>query len=201
MTMPPLVFSDIYEQYYPKILDYLTRLVGCQEAEEVAQIVFERINNSLKTFKGNSKLSTWIYRIATNAALDTLKSSSFKHSPSGSLSPLPIHKAETENTIYKNIDDYNSPDREIIRGEMNECIREFVDQLSPDYKMILTLNELQGFSNKEIAEILQISLSTAKVRLHRARAGLRKSLEDGCEFYHDERSELACDRKQEIKHG
>ena len=79
---------------------------------------------------------------------------------------------------------------------MSECVREFVDRLPTDYRTVLILNELEGFTNKEIADILQISLDTAKIRLHRARAKLKKALEDGCDFYHDDRSELACDRKQ-----
>ncbi len=69
-------------------------------------------------------------------------------------------------------------------------------QIAPDYRTIITLNELEGFTNKEIAEILGISLDAAKIRLHRARARLKESLEAGCDFYNDERSELACDRKQ-----
>jgi RNA polymerase sigma-70 factor (ECF subfamily) len=88
-----------------------------------------------------------------------------------------------------------SPDQKVIRDEMSECIREFVDRLPPDYRTIIILNELKGFTNKEIAQILQISLDAAKIRLHRARATLKKSLESGCDFYHDDRSELACDRK------
>jgi len=58
------------------------------------------------------------------------------------------------------------------------------------------LNELEGFTNQEIADILQISLDAAKIRLHRARTKLKKALEAGCNFYLDEQSELACDRKQ-----
>jgi len=190
------IFSDIYDQFYPKILNYLKRLVGDQEADGVAQVVFEKISQNLNSFKGESKLSTWIYRVATNTALDKLKSSSYKYSQSGPLAPLPIHAPEIEHTVSKNTGTPSSPDKKIIRDEMNECIREFVDRLPPDYRTIITLNELEGFTNKEIAEILQISLDTAKIRLYRARAKLKKSLKSGCDFYHDERSELACDRKQ-----
>ena len=81
---------------------------------------------------------------------------------------------------------------------MSDCVREFVDRLPPDYRTIIVLNELEGFTNREIAEILQISLDTAKIRLHRARAQLKKSLESGCDFYLNEGSELACDRKQPV---
>lgn len=193
------VFSDIYDEFHLKILHFLKRLVGEHEAEEVTQLVFEKINRNLDGFKGESKLSTWIYRIATNSALDKLKSSSFRHSPSGPLAPLPIHLQEVEGPVSRRGDSPTSLDKKIIRDEMNGCIREFVERLSPDYKTIIILNELEGFTNKEIAEILQISLDTVKIRLHRARAKLKESLKSGCDFYNDERSELACDRKQSSK--
>lgn len=194
--MKPLLFSDIYEQYYTKILRYLTRLVDHQEAEELTQITFEKINRNLGSFKGESKLSTWIYRIATNTALDRLKSSSHKHSHSGTLAPLAIDELGTESTISEHISAPSSTDEKVIRGEMNECIREFIDKLPHDYRTIIILNELEGFTNKEIGQILQISLETTKIRLHRARAKLKMSLESGCNLYHDYKSELACDRKQ-----
>jgi RNA polymerase sigma-70 factor (ECF subfamily) len=185
-------FPDIYNEFYPKITHYLTRLVGDSEAEDVAQIVFEKINSSLSDFKGESKISTWVFKIATNAALDRLKSPSYKRTPSGPLAPVPIPTIEN---IEMASNKPTSPDQKVIRDEMSECIREFVDRLPPDYRTIIILNELKGFTNKEIAQILQISLDAAKIRLHRARATLKKSLESGCDFYHDDRSELACDRK------
>ncbi len=192
-------FPEIYDEFYSKIHLYLKRLVGNNDAEEVTQIIFERISKNLDTFKGKSKLSTWIYKIATNAALDKLKSSEFKHSNAGPFPPLPIHLPEIEGSVSRMNDILLSLDKKLIRDEMNECIREFIDRLPSDYRTIITLNELEGFTNKEISEILDISIDTAKIRLHRARSRLKKSLEAGCDFYKDERSELACDRKQSPK--
>lgn len=189
-------FSEIYEEYNEKLLLYLQRMVGEQEAEEVSQAVFEKISRNLGSFKGESKLSTWVFRIATNAALDKLKSLSFKRSFAGPLAPLPIHSPKTEGYASELNGNKETPDNTIIREEMSECVREFVDRLPEKYRTIITLNEIGGFTNKEIAEILEISLDTAKIRLHRARAQLKSSLEAGCDFYVDERSELACDRKQ-----
>jgi RNA polymerase sigma-70 factor (ECF subfamily) len=189
-------FSGIYNEYYPEISHYLTRLVGDSEAEDVAQIVFEKVSNSLSDFKGESKISTWIFRIATNAALDRLKSSSYKRTSSGSLAPVPLQTVENLDLAFNKP---TSPDQKIIRDEMSECVREFVDRLPTDYRTVLILSELEGFTNKEIADILQISLDAAKIRLHRARARLKKELKSGCDFYHDDRSELACDRKQPDK--
>jgi RNA polymerase sigma-70 factor (ECF subfamily) len=188
-------FSEIYSEFYPKITHYLTRLVGDHEAEDVAQIVFEKVNNSLSTFKGESKISTWVFKIATNAALDRLKSPSYKRTPSGPQAPVPLQTVENIELVFSKP---ASPDQKVIRDEMSDCVREFVDRLPPDYRTIIVLNELEGFTNREIAEILQISLDTAKIRLHRARVHLKKSLESGCDFYLNEGSELACDRKQPV---
>jgi RNA polymerase sigma-70 factor (ECF subfamily) len=189
-------FSDIYGEFYPKITHYLTRLVGDHEAEDVAQVVFEKVSNSLSDFKGESKISTWIFKIATNAALDRLKSSSYKRTSSGSLAPVPLQTVENLDLAFNRP---TSPDQKIIRDEMSECVREFIDRMPMDYRTVLILNELEGFTNNEIAEILQISVDAAKIKLHRARAKLKKELKDGCDFYHDDRSELACDRKQPDK--
>jgi RNA polymerase sigma-70 factor (ECF subfamily) len=192
-----LDFLNIYEEFYPKILHYLRRMVGDNDADDVAQEVFDKISRNLDDFKGESKISTWIYRIATNAALDKLRSLPYKRSAAGPLAPLPVEivdmQKEATATIKKKP---QLPDQQLIRNEMSECIREFVDNLPADYRTIIILNELEGFTNKEIADILQVSLDAAKIRLHRARARLKKMLEEGCDFYHDDRSELACDRKQ-----
>ncbi|UCD66779.1 MAG: RNA polymerase sigma factor, partial [Deltaproteobacteria bacterium] len=145
-------FSEIYSEFYPKITHYLTRLVGDHEAEDVAQIVFEKVNNSLSTFKGESKISTWIFKIATNAALDRLKSPSYKRTPSGPQAPVPLQTVENIELVFSKP---ASPDQKVIRDEMSDCVREFVDRLPPDYRTIIVLNELEGFTNREIAEILQ----------------------------------------------
>jgi RNA polymerase sigma-70 factor (ECF subfamily) len=191
-----LNFSSVYDEFYTKILHYLKRLVGEFEAEEITQIVFEKISRNLSSFKGDSKLSTWIYRVATNAALDRLKSTSFKHSFAGPLAALPINSPEAEPPVANISSTPDSPDKKVIRNEMSECVREFVDMLPSDYRTIIILNEFEGLTNREIAEVLEISIDSAKIRLHRARKRLKESLAAGCDFYIDERSVLACDRKQ-----
>ncbi len=71
-------FSKIYDEYYPKIVRYLTRVVGESEAEDAAQETFVKIDRSLESFRGESSVSTWIYRIATNTAMDHLRRPSSK---------------------------------------------------------------------------------------------------------------------------
>jgi len=186
-------FSQIYEEFQPKILHYLSRLIGRQEVEDITQEVFEKASRGLKNFKGESKLSTWLYRIATNTAIDRMRSPSFRRSSE--------HTSLDETTGTEDRDVWSGhtktrTDQTVIRKEMSECIREFIDRLPSDHKAVILLSELEGFKNREIAEILQVSLDTVKIRLHRARARLKKELDDGCTFYYSEQDILACDRKQ-----
>jgi RNA polymerase sigma-70 factor (ECF subfamily) len=185
-------FKAIYEKFQPKIFHYLRRLLGNQDAEDLAQEVFAKVSRGLDSFKGQSKLSTWIYRIATNTAIDKLRSASFKRSSENT-------SLIEETTVGDNNDslDHTDPplDQKVIRKEMSQCVREYIDRLSPEYRTVLVLSELEGFKNREIADILEISLENVKVRLHRARASLKKVLDDGCDFYQNEAGTLACDRK------
>ena len=94
---------------------------------------------------------------------------------------------------------FRSPiDQQLIRKEMGECVQEHIDKLPSDYKAVILLSEQEGLTNKEIADILQVSLDNVKIRLHRARASLKKILDEACDFYHNEQDILACDRKPHI---
>jgi RNA polymerase sigma-70 factor (ECF subfamily) len=185
-------FEEIYQEFQPKIRRYLSRMLGDQAAEDIAQEVFTKISRKLDSFKGISSFSTWIYRIATNTALDKLRSPSFKRS-SESITLEDLTATEARDAWTGQAEP--TVDQEVIRKEMSDCVREFVDKLPPDYRTVLILSELEGFKNREIADILEISLDNVKVRLHRARARLKQELDGGCSFYHSEQGNLACDRK------
>ena len=71
-------FQEIYNDFYPKLVRYLTGLVGEADAEDLTQETMVKINNGLDNFRGESTISTWIYRIATNTARDRFRSAAFK---------------------------------------------------------------------------------------------------------------------------
>lgn len=182
-------FAGIYQEFQPKIHRYLCNLAGEAEAPDLTQTVFLKVSRSLEDFRGESSLATWIYRIATNTAHDHAALSLTKQKGAeqlldddGSVDDLPDRG-------------FQGTDSEYIRREMNACIRDVVDQLPENYRTVLLLSEFEEFTNAEIAAILDISLDTVKIRLHRGRIALRKAMECQCSFYHDERSELMCDRK------
>jgi len=198
MTDRELDFQEIYATFQPRILGYLSRMVGLAEAEELTQEVFVKVDKALKGFRGESQLSTWIYRIATNAALDRLRTPSFRQR-AREFCPIDASTEGEAEPRDRNVwtgEKKPEVDQQLIRLEMNSCIREYVDQLPEDYRAVLLLSEVEGLKNREIAEILGVSLDTVKIRLHRARARLKESLGRHCHFYLDERSELACDRKE-----
>lgn len=188
-----LEFRDVYDEFHEKLNRYLERIVGKNDAEDLTQEVFLKINRGLRDFQSKSSLSTWVYRIATNAALDRMKSRSCREGRETvtleEISREPEHRCVAEGSL--------SAEREAIRNEMNECIREFVDKLPTDYRVVILLSEMKDLRNQQMADILGISLDAVKIRLHRARARLKAEFEAGCDFYHDEDGKLACDRKKE----
>jgi RNA polymerase sigma-70 factor, ECF subfamily len=182
-------FDCIYTEFQPKIHRYLSNLTCEDDARDLTQAVFLKVSLSLDNFREESSLSTWIYRIATNTAHDHSSSSLTKQKGSelifdvnGSIDDLPDTSL-------------SGTDREYIRREMNACIRSVIDQLPENYRTVLLLGEFEELTNFEVAEILNISIDTVKIRLHRGRTGLRKAMTAQCSLYHDERNELMCDRK------
>jgi RNA polymerase sigma-70 factor (ECF subfamily) len=195
MTTQSYNFQQVHEAYRSRITRYLAVLAGDDNAEDLCQEVFLKVDKSLKDFRDEAKLSTWIYRIATNTYHDHFRSRSFRQQQKENLSPteeIDVLKGETPGLAEQ------PPVAEhgAIRKEMITCIRGYINQLPEDYRVVLLLSEEEGFKNREIAEILKISLDNVKIRLHRAKAKLKELLEGNCEFYLDDQSEVACDRKQ-----
>jgi len=119
-------FQLIYSDYYPKIVGYLRRLVGEAEAEDVAQEAFVKASKALDGFRGDSSLSTWLYRIATNAAMDHLRKSASRR-----IANVPDGFPEDDEPGESAIPDDGKPvlDTLLIWKNMNECIRGIVDSL------------------------------------------------------------------------
>ncbi len=189
-------FQAIHDTYRPRILRYLTRLVGQADAEDLTQDVLIKVSNGLRQFRGESGLSTWIYRIATNTAIDNLRGSSAR-ATHGEEYGMAATESDPDTELERGSTEASAPSVEagVIRGEMSRCVREFVDRLPENYRTVMVLSELEGFSNAEIGEIMGLSLDTVKIRLHRAREKLRRDLSTGCSFHRDERNEFACDRR------
>ncbi len=185
-------FSEIYQAYSSKIVLYLSRFVGRDDAEDLMQEVFIKVHNSINTFKGDSQISTWIYRIATNSAVDQLKSYKYKNgrSKTTSLDYIEPLKTNIKSENYESDIEYS-----FLKKEMNQCVADYINKLPDNYRAIFLLKEYDNFSFDEISEITGISIDNIKIRLHRARKKLHGLLLANCSFYYDQHSKLCCDKK------
>src|SRR3990172_11556723 len=196
-----LEFQEIYDAFQPKIHRYLKFWVGEDEAEDLTQEVFVKVHQALENFRGESKLSTWLYRIATNAALDRLRSPSFQRIAQERLSDDSIEKGEEDVDARDVWTGEKKPlvEQQIIREEMNDCIRGYVEKLPENYRTVLVLSEWEGLRNNEIAEILGVTLDTVKIRLHRGKEKLKEELETHCDSYWIEENEFVPDLKSAVE--
>jgi RNA polymerase sigma-70 factor (ECF subfamily) len=192
-------FDVIYTGFHAKIVRYLTRLVGEAEAEDLAQETFVKVGRALEGFRGEAQLHTWVYKIATNTAFDKLRSPSLRET---SQDP-----ARVESIVgIEDVDVWAgrkrlSVEQQAIREEMSSCVRDVILRLPDNYRTAIVLSDLEGFKDSEIAEVLGLTLSATKIRLHRARTRLREELSRCCVLYRNEENELACDRKSEPDQG
>jgi RNA polymerase sigma-70 factor (ECF subfamily) len=172
-----LEFQQIYTDFQARIFRYLARLVGEHDAEDLTQEVFVKVSRALKTFRGDSELSTWIYRIATNEAIDKLRSSSFRQEAQED----PLEDSdELAGTNCWTAEETQSVDEQVSRLEMYECFGKFVMNLPAKYRTVVVLSELEELPNKTIAEILGLGLEVVKMRLHRGRGMLLQELKAHC---------------------
>ncbi len=188
-------FTGIFKTYQTPLYNYILRMVGdTYAAEDLTQETFIKIYKNLSGFRGESSLKTWIFQIATNITLDYFRTSAYKNSKRTDI-------IEDEEEIYSagigEAEKVLSIEDKLIKTEMSQCVRDFIDQLPEDYKAVIILHDLQDFKNREIADILGESLDNVKIRLHRARKKLRSVLASYCNFYRDKNNNLRCDRKGE----
>lgn len=189
----PLNFASVFHQYQQPIYKYLLRMTqNPVEAEDLTQETFIRVHRSLPTFLGEASLGTWLYRIATNVSFDHFRRTSTRQAK------VSLSFEETDlDRKWVMAETTSSPEQLAAdQSEMSACVEKFIDRLPPPYRAVLVLHDLQGLKNREIAEVLECSLSTVKIRLYRGRTKLRAALNAGCDFAHDERNVFVCEPKE-----
>lgn len=185
-----LSFEGVAETYSGPLQRYLERMVGNRAtADDLLQETLLRIARGLPNFEGRSSVKTWAFSIATRVAADHFR------------------RPETRAQIVDVEEAQDLSDSEldvggrIVIDEMNSCVREVIDSLPEDYRAALVLHDLEGLTAAATAETIGCSVATAKIRIHRARARLRKALQAECYFYRDEQDVLRCDRKSPDEPG
>ncbi len=162
-------FEQIVSEHSSFIYNVAYRMMGNpDDADEVVQDTFLSAYRARDRFRGDARVTTWLYRIATNAALMRLRKNSHKKE----VSTDPID-------VYQRIDraDWaDAPDRAALNNELLEEIQRAIEELPDDPKTAVILRDVQLLTNYEAAQVLDISVSALKARLHRGRLMLRNIL-------------------------
>lgn len=168
------LYRVLVDRYSSLVYTAAVRIVGNEDdADDVAQETFVRAYRALGRFRGDSKFSSWIYRIAVNRSLTHLKRC--KRRPvTVEMSAAPSMEADVRSTRVE-----ENPEQHVLDGEFRARVRSAVGNLPGQYRAAITLFYLEEKSYKEVADILGIPMGTLKTHLHRARSLLRGMLEEG----------------------
>jgi len=152
--------------YQHRIFGVALRMLGnAAEAEDVAQEVFLRAHRAIAGFRGEAKLSTWFYTIASRLCLTRLGSGERRLTRHG------------EEALTHLADSQADPVAEVERSEIEVALHDAIAELSEERRIVVVLRDLEGLSYEEIAEALNLELGTVRSRLHRARLDLKDKLE------------------------
>ena len=171
------LLDDYQELIFNTCLSFVPNTV---DAEDIAQEVFVEVFHSIHKFQGKSKLSTWMYRIATNKCLEfirkknTKKRFGYMQSLSGGFAPLDKSNYFAE---------FNHPGIQLEQKEQKETLFNAINQLPEAQRVVFTLHKLDGLSYKEVSEITGKSVSSIESLLFRAKKNLKQIL---TEFYKKE---------------
>ena len=172
-------FEALIVQYEKDIYKLCLKILHDEEeAADIFQEVCLKIWRQLKSYKGDAKLSTWIYRLTTNQCIDVLRKNKKKQHT------ISLFQKNEKDEEYS-LDSISKEDvyETVETKALQEVVQLGISELKPEYQVIIVLKDMEAYSYEEIAEILQISLGTVKSRLSRARKALRCVLEQNKEPY------------------
>ena len=182
-------FEELIRQYEKKVYTLCFRMCGNgEDAEEAAQDAFLALWRGIDRFRQESSLSTWIYRLATNACIDTLRR---RKKQSGSVS------LDDEELFVDAVDTSPQPQETVEHRETQKLLQEGLSALPEEYRKVLILREIEGLSYTEIAESASIELGTVKSRISRGRSLLRNFLSGNGNFFEIASSKVTeCNREE-----
>jgi RNA polymerase sigma-70 factor (ECF subfamily) len=169
-------FEILFRRYSPRVLRQALHLLGsAAEAEEVAQEVFLALYEKASTFRGESALATWLYRLTANAALSRLRRR--KRRPEVAMDDyLPQFRDDGHHLVRPVVDWSVDLEQCLADAQIQQFLRQAIELLQPLDKAVLVLSDFEELPNREIGEALGLTVPAVKARLHRARLFLRGQL-------------------------
>ncbi|HTT68481.1 MAG TPA: sigma-70 family RNA polymerase sigma factor [Gemmatimonadales bacterium] len=171
-------YRELLRRYERPVFSLIFRMVRDRSlAEDLAQETFVKVLNALGSYRPEYKFSSWIFKIANNAAIDQLRR---RELDTLSLDGSPEARTadEIEATALQATDRAESPLEELESRETGAAIERAIGRLRPEYRTCILLRHVEGRSYEEIAEVMDLPLGTVKTYIHRARLELREYLAD-----------------------
>lgn len=172
-------FAELTAEYSQTIYNIALRMLRNREdAADMTQEVLIKIYRNIALFRGDSQLSTWIYRISVNTCRDALRLA-YRRKES-----VFSGFGEEEEQLEYEVADYSALPEEIyLSGEENQYLYSLIEGLAPAFRLVVVMREFAGLSYQEIADAAQISVGTVKSRISRARAAMREQAMKDAEQY------------------
>ena len=188
MENPQGNFKNLYEDYRGKVYRIILRMVrNPMDAEELTQETFIKVERNLLHLKRPGSVVSWLYRIATNTALDHLRQ--VKNQDEKGIIELALENGRTVSTGASSLAS------SLDRTESVSCVRHYADQLPEQYSVVLVLHDLESLPLTQVAEVMGSTVGATKIRLHRARKRFTKICGTECEQFYNEESMLVCQPK------
>lgn len=166
----PAAFEEFVLLYQQRVYRTAFKIIGDEHlANDAAQEVFIKVYRSIDRFKEESQLSTWVYRITVNVAIDFQRRLARSHT-------LSLTPDEEEGPIPEPPDTGPTPESTLEQKELSAMLQKAIDQLSENHRSVLVLRDVEGLPYKDIAQTLGCTEGTMKSRLKRAREALRNIL-------------------------
>lgn len=171
-------FNELVLAYERRVFALVFRMLGRRdEAEDLAQEVFVQVFKAIDQFRGESKLSTWIYRIAVNLCKNKTKYLARRHAGDQDDVDAMAERAPLTAAKGVSVGDVSRPD-ELVEGmQLEQIVKVAIGKLEPDFREVLVLRDVEDMSYEEIASITGLPDGTVKSRIHRARAQLKALVE------------------------
>ncbi len=169
-------FDELVNSYSKRVANIAYSLLSDREdALDAAQEVFIKIHRSVDGFRGDSSVSTWIYRITKNVCTDILRKRK--------ANVISIDNEDEDEPKIEIADESTAPEHIAERNAQILAVREAISKLDENMRMVITLCDINGLSYEETATILKCPIGTVKSRLYRARDALRKILSENKELF------------------
>jgi RNA polymerase sigma-70 factor (ECF subfamily) len=175
----PTAVDTLASVYGAKVYQLAFRYMKNREdAEEVAQDVLMKVIKKVEAFRGDSALSSWIYRITFNTAMSRLRNRKFTRPVEVSESEMGFEQEDGVRRLREPADWSGLADEAVLRGELRDRFAFAMRDLPEIYRTPIVLRDIQGLSTEEASQVLKVKSQTLKSRLHRGRLILRERLAD-----------------------